>query len=115
MYDLAIFIEEMLGIANDAIIKSGAHGHEDVAMLHGHVGFIGAMHAQHPDKLLVGGRIPAQSHQCICAGKAQHSYQIGEPFRRIAQYDAAPGVDHRPLGFQYQLYRFFDLSRMPPA
>ncbi len=47
----------MRRIADHAIIEARAYGDKYIAILHGHIGLIGAMHAQHAQPLLVGCRI----------------------------------------------------------
>ena len=111
--DLAFFLEEMLRVADHAVIETRTDGQQHVAVLHRHVGLIGAVHAEHADELRIGGRIAAQSHQRIGAGEAQRMDQLQEFRRRVAEHDAAAGVDHRALGFQQQLQRLPDLATVP--
>ena len=109
MDDLARFLVEMLRVADHAVVETRADGQQHIAVLHRHVGFIGAVHAEHADELRVGGGIAAQAHQGVGAGKAEQPRQFGQLLRRIGQDHAAAGIDHRPLGFQQQLHRLLDL------
>ena len=94
----ARLFEKMLRVADHPVIKTGAHCEQHVTILHRHIGFIGAVHAQHSDKLAVGCRIRAQPHQRVGAGKTKHLGQLRQLCRRVAQYSAAPHINHRPLG-----------------
>ena len=108
--DLAFFLEEMLRVADHTVIETRTDGQQHVAVLHRHVGFVRAVHAQHADELRIGCGIPPQSHQRIGAGEAQRMNQLQEFRRRVAEHDAAAGIDHRPLGFQQQLQGLPDLA-----
>src|SRR5690606_13122836 len=77
---------------------------------HGHVGFVGAVHAWHADELAAGARHAAQPHERGGARRAQlldHALQFGSG---IGQDDPAAGVDHGPLGGQQHLHGLFDLA-----
>ena len=58
--NFALDRREVLGIADDAIVESGACGEQHVAVLHRHVRFVGAMHAQLADELRVANCNAAQ-------------------------------------------------------
>ena len=47
---------EVRGVADHAVVEARAHGEQHVAVLHRHVGFHGAVHAEHADEALVGRR-----------------------------------------------------------
>ena len=49
--------------AGDAVVEAGADRDHDVAIVHDVVGLEGAVHAEHPEPLRVGGRIGAEAHQ----------------------------------------------------
>ena len=59
--DLARHLAEMLRVADHAVVETRADGQQHVAVLHRHVGFVGAVHAEHAEELRVGGRIAAQA------------------------------------------------------
>jgi hypothetical protein len=110
--DLAVGLRKMLGIADHAVIEARAHGQQHVAVLHGEVGFVGAVHAGHAHVLLPRRRIAAQAHQRVGAGRTQQIHQLGELGRGIGQNHAAAGVDHGALGRTQQLHGLFDLPLM---
>ena len=60
---------EMRRIADHAVVEARADRQQHVAVLHRHVGFVGAVHAQHAEELPVGGRDsrPGPSG-CWCTG-----------------------------------------------
>ena len=49
--------------ARDAVIKARANIDHHIAVMHGHVGFISAVHAQHAHPVLAARRIGAKAHQ----------------------------------------------------
>ena len=67
--DLALDRREVLRVADDAVVEAGADGEQDVAVLHRHVRFVGAVHAEHAEELRVARRIarPGPS-ACWCTG-----------------------------------------------
>ena len=115
MNDLAFVLRKVLGVANHAVIKTGAHRQQHVAMLHGVVGFDRAVHAQHAQKLRVAGWECAQAHQGVGARITQHVHQRAQFFRGIAQQHAAAGVNVGTLGRQQQLQGLADLSAVALA
>ena len=61
-----IFLEfgrEGVEPAGDAVVEAGADAHHHVAIVHGHVGFVGAVHAEHAEPVRAGRRIGAEAHQ----------------------------------------------------
>jgi hypothetical protein len=103
---------KVLRIADDTIVETRADGEQDVAMLHGHVGFQGAMHTEHADELLVSRRIPSQTHQGIGDGETKQPREQCHVLRGVAQHHATAGIDHRPLGLQQHLRGFANLPAM---
>jgi hypothetical protein len=101
---------ELLDVAGHAIVETRADGDEHVAMVHRHIGFIGAMHAEHAEELPIGRRIGAKSHQRIGDGIAEHAGKLGQRFRTVAENDAAARIDHRTLGRSHQSGRAADLA-----
>ena len=77
MYDLAVFIKKVFGVADHTVIKTGADSDEYVTMLHRHIGFVGAVHSQHADRVLVCGWKSSQAHQCVGTWESQHPDQFG--------------------------------------
>ena len=71
-----IFFErgrELVDAAGDAVVEARADAHHHVAVVHGEVGLVGAVHAEHAEPLLGRGREGAEPHQRRGDGKA------GEP------------------------------------
>ena len=54
MNDLSLHRGEMLGVPDHPVIESGTHRQQHIAVLHGHIGLISAVHAQHAQELRVG-------------------------------------------------------------
>ena len=54
---------EFFGVVGHPIVKAGTYRQNKIGMVHGLVRFIAAMHTQHTNKLLIAGRVTAQSHQ----------------------------------------------------
>ncbi len=107
--DLARVLRKVRRVADHAVVEARADREQHVAVLHRHVGLVGAVHAQHAEELLVGGRIAAQAHQRVGAGEAGAPHQLGELRRRVRQDHAAAGVHHRALRLEEQLHRLLDL------
>ena len=53
MNDLACVLRKVLWVADHTIVKPSTHCNQHIAVLHRHIGFVGAMHARHANKLLV--------------------------------------------------------------
>lgn len=60
--------EELVRHRNHPVVKAGSDGNQHVAVLHGEVGFIGAVHAEHADKLAIGGRIAPNPIRVLVTG-----------------------------------------------
>ncbi|CAH2600075.1 protein of unknown function [Rhodovastum atsumiense] len=82
------------------VVEARADRQHDIAAMHGEVGFIGAVHAQHAQELRIGGREGAESHQRAGAGEAGLAHELRQRLggARAGIDHAAAGVDHRPLG-----------------
>ena len=68
--------------AGDPVVEAGTDIDHDVAVVHRHVGFVGAVHAEHADELLVGGRIGTEAHQREGDRVAGLAHQLGQQLRR---------------------------------
>ena len=109
-----IFLErgrELGELAGDAIVEARADIDQHVAVIHRQVGFVGAVHAQHAEELLVRRRKRAEPHQGVGDGIARHVHELGEQLRRLRPGidHAAAGVEDRLLGIGDQLDRLLDL------
>src|SRR6185503_639527 len=113
MYDRSGFFEEMLGIAYHAVVETRPDREQHVAVLHGHVRFVGAVHAEHAEEMAVDRRKTTEPHQRIRARQTQEAHEARKLRGCVAQYHAAPGVHHGTLGTDQRLYRLLDLPRMP--
>ena len=88
--------------AGDAVVEAGADVQQHVAAVHGQVGLVSAVHAQHAEELRVAGREGAQPHQRVGAGKSGGADEAGE--RRGG---GRPGVDHATAGIDHRAFRRF--------
>ena len=86
--------------AGDAVVEARADADHHVAIVHGVVGLVGAMHAEHAEPLLVGGGISAEPHQGRGDGIAGHAHEFAQSLARLRPGidDAAAGVEDRALG-----------------
>ena len=83
--------------------------------MHGHVGFVSTVHAEHADELRVAAGIGTEAHQRVCAGIAQRTHQLREQMRSIALNYTTAGVDHRTFGGEQLIHGLFDLASMTTA
>ena len=72
MDDLAFVLREVLGVTNHAVVKTGTNCQQHIAMLHGVIGFDGAVHAQHAEKFRRARWVCAQTHQGIGTWIPEH-------------------------------------------
>src|SRR3569832_1669719 len=103
---------EFLHVARDAVGDARADGDQHVAVVHGLVGFIGAVHAQHAEELFVGRGIAAEAHQGIGDGITEQAREFGERLGRVAQHHAAAGVDHGAFRGEDEVHGLLDLAWM---
>jgi len=106
-------LAEVAGITDDAIVEAGTDGDQDIAVLHRHVGFEGAVHAEHAEEQGVGRRKGAQPHQRAGQRILEQAAETRQLGRGIGKYRAAAEIDHRPLGVEEQIDRLLDLPEMP--
>ena len=104
---------EVLDLARHAVIESGTDGDQAIGLMHGHVGLVGAMHAEHPEELLIGHRVRAEAHQRARDRIAEAAHQLGQRLSGIIEHGAAAGVEDRPLGRQHRLDGLADLAQVP--
>lgn len=78
--------------------------------MHRQVGFVGAVHPEHAQELLVRGRVRAQAHQGQGGRIAGLAHQLAEQLGRLrARVDqAAAAVEDRPLRLGDQFDRLLD-------
>ena len=72
------------------------------------VGFVGAVHAEHAEPLLVGGGIGAEPHQRRRDGEAGEAHELAQELARLGARvdDAAAGIEERLLGGGHELDGF---------
>ncbi|CAA7626911.1 conserved hypothetical protein [Magnetospirillum sp. UT-4] len=94
----------------DAVVEAGADIDHQIAAVHGQVGLVGAVHAEHAQRLRIRAREAAQAHQGLGAGEAGHAHELGQQLAgRGAGIDhAAADVEQRPLGVGDHVDRLLD-------
>ena len=103
-----------VGASGDTVVEARADAKHHVAIVHGHVGFVGAVHAKHSEPVLAGCRIGAETHQCRGDRETGGFDQFAQQLRGFQPGidDAAAAVDHRPLGGGEQRHGLADLRRI---
>ena len=84
--------------AGDAVVEARAHRDHQIAIVHRHIGFVEAVHADHADRQFVGAGKAAQAHQGLGAGKAGQVHQLGQRLGR-----RRPGIDHPAADIEERL------------
>ncbi len=97
-------------VVGDAIIEAGTHGKNQIRIVHCLVGFEGAVHPQHADKLRMGAREGSQPHQGGGHRQVQQLGQLGHQMIRIGIDGTAAHVHHRALGIYQQFGGPLDLA-----
>ena len=115
MDDLALDRREVLRVADHAVVEARADGQQHVAVLHRHVGLEGAVHAEHAEERGSLAGIAPSPISVFVQGKPSRSASWRSSVRRVAQHDAAAGVDVGPLGLQQQLHGLADLPAGPSS
>ena len=82
--------------------------------MHRHVGFVGAVHAEHAEPVLARCRIGAEPHQGRGDREAGDLDQFAQQLRCLETGidDAAAAIDHRALGVGEQRHGLADLRRI---
>ncbi len=106
---------ELLGVVGDPVVQARAGGQNHVGVVHRHVGFVGAVHTEHAEELLVGARIGAQPHQRVGDRIVELAGHRGERLAGVPLNHAAAGVDHRALGLEQLVHRLANLPGVPPG
>ena len=112
MDDLARTRREVRRVADHTVVETRADGDQHVAVLHGHVGFVRAVHAEHAEEFLVARAVAAQTHQRVGDRIAEQVGELVQFTRRVGEDDAAAGVDVRTLRAQQQRHGLADLPRV---
>ena len=93
--------------ARHAIVEARADRDHHIAIVHRHVGFVHAVHADHADRQFVGAGKTAQPHQRLRAGETGQAHQLAERLGRgrTRIHHAAADIEERLLGLRHQLHR----------
>ena len=103
---------ELVQVIGYPVIKACAHGKNDIRMMHGGIGLVGAMHTQHTQILTISARVATQSHQRIGHRIIQLLRQRYQMLGCIVDNNAASGINNRALSFNKGLYCAFNLTAM---
>ena len=97
--DLLRTRREGVEATGDAVVEPRADRDHEIAIMHGVIGLVGAMHAQHAQPVVAGGRIGAKPHEGRGDGEARHGDQFAQQRGRARARidDAAARVKHRTL------------------
>ena len=98
-------------LAGHAVVEPGAHGHDEVGVLHGLIGVVEAVHAQPAERQIVGLRKGPEPMQRRRHRNVGLPGQLGEVLRRVGVDGAAAHVQERALGVLEHLGRPVDLLR----
>ena len=112
MNDLGIRAE-LARAVDHPVIEPRAHGQDHIGVVHGQVGGVAAVHAEHADELTVRTRECAEAHQGVGHRQVEQLGQFGQRCGTAAQNHAAARVQHRTLGRQEHFCRLADLPRVP--
>ena len=90
-------------LAGDAVVEAGADRDDQVGLVHRVVGRAGAVHAEHPEPLLVRRRERAEAHQRAGDREVAAERELAQLLRRVGVDHAAAGVEHRPARVGHRL------------
>ncbi len=102
--DFARMRREGVEAPGDAVVEPRPDAGHDVAIVHGEVCLVGAVHAEHAEPLRVGGRHRAEPHKGRGHRKAGEAEELAQQPRRGRPGidDAAAGVEQRTLRRRHQ-------------
>src|SRR5690606_31068500 len=109
MNDLGVRAELRRAV-DHPVIEARTDCQNHVGMVHGQVGGVTAVHAEHADELTVAAGERTQAHQRIGYRQVEHFRQLGELSGGVAHDHAAAGIDDRTLGREQKLCRLADLA-----
>ncbi len=97
-------------LAGDPVVEARADGDHRVAAVHGEIGLVGSVHAEHAEELRIGAGVGTEAHQGQRHRIAGHPHEFGEelarPHARVD--DAAAAIEDRPLRLGHHLDRPLD-------
>ncbi len=87
-------------LARDTVVEARANIDHHIAIVHRHVGFVGAVHAEHAEPVLARCRIGAKAHQRRSDWNVGERHEFPQKLRGgdAGIDDAAAGIEDRPLG-----------------
>ena len=96
--------------AGDAVVEACADAQHHVAIVHGQIGLVGAVHAEHAEPVLAGRRIGAEPHQRRGDREAGQVDQFTQQMAGLGTGidDAAAAIDDRLLRRRQQRDGFLD-------
>ena len=89
---------ELAELAGDAVVEAGADADDQVGLVHRVVGGAGAVHAEHPEPLVVRRGKPPRPITVQVTGKLSDEAELAQLVGGVGVDDAAAGVDHRARG-----------------
>ena len=99
--DVDLFRARRKGVetSGDAVVEARADRDHQIAVMHGVIGFPGAVHAEHAKPVFARPRIGAEPHQRRGDGKARQADEFAQQRRRRGSGidDAAAGIKDRTL------------------
>ncbi len=99
--------------ARHAVVEPRSHRDDQIGMVDGHVGRVGAMHAHHAQpEFVVTGKSP-QPHERGGHGNAQRMRQSAQTVRRVGHDDASQ--QQGPLRFRQHVHRTAQLVQVGPV
>jgi len=109
--DLGRTRRECVQSARHPVIEARADAHHHIALVHRHIGFVSAMHPQHPEPIGMDRREGAKAHQRRGDRRARHVLELAQQFRgaRAGIDHPAAGVEDRALGMGDEINGLDDL------
>ena len=97
-WTILAFMANSVELAGDAIVEASADGDDEVGLGHRHVGGVGAVHAQHAERLRIARREAAEAHQ---GGRHRHVELLGQLQQLVG---CALDVDHAAADVEHGLF-----------
>ena len=101
---------EAIEPAGYAVVETRPDVDHHVAIVHGEIGLVGAVHSKHAEPLAVRCREGAEPHERRSDGKPRELHEFAQQLRRLdARIDHSPaGIEQPPLGAGDHCDRFAD-------
>ena len=101
---------KVLGAADHAVVKARAHGKKNIAVLHGHIGFVRAVHPHHAKELVAAAVKGAEPHERAHNRVTGELHEAVHKLACLGARGAAADIKERTLGREQHLHRLFDLA-----